>query len=75
MRESLRLQIREIPILKFPYHRFDVLRDLGHIQMEVWEKYVGMTTLIKECLNQGETATQLSACVKHLTNLESHEGV
>lgn len=51
---------------RFPYHRFDVDRNMDKISLEEWRRMVEMTALTSNYLSQGETQKSVDQCVKCL---------
>ena len=53
---------------QFPYHRFDVDRDMDKMSLEEWRRMPEMIALTRTYLLQGETQKNVGQCVKYLLN-------
>jgi len=56
------------PEKKFPYHRFNVERDMEDIELQEWEKMEEMAQHTAVYMEQGEGELKRNNCVQDLMN-------
>lgn len=49
---------------RFPYHRFNVARDMDKINLTEWQKCDEMTAAAREFLSEGTVRIQINECVE-----------